>query len=59
MVDDLRNELAYTNGRKGLITPHIDALAEKGMVFDRAYIQQGYARAPPRGWLARCGFVGA
>jgi hypothetical protein len=41
VVDDLRNELGYTNGRKGLVTPNIDALAKKGMVFSRAYIQQG------------------
>ena len=41
VVDDLRNELTYTNSRKGLVTPNIDALAEKGMIFSRAYVQQG------------------
>jgi hypothetical protein len=41
VVDDLRNELGFTNARKGLMTPNIDALAKKGMVFSRAYIQQG------------------
>jgi hypothetical protein len=41
VVDDLRNELGFTNHRKGLRTPNLDALAKKGMIFDRAYIQQG------------------
>ncbi len=41
VVDDLRNELGFTNRRKGLMTPNIDALAKKGMIFSRAYIQQG------------------
>ncbi len=41
VVDDLRNELGFTNNRKGLVTPNIDALAAKGMIFDRSYIQQG------------------
>ena len=41
VVDDLRSELGFTNHRKGLVTPVLDALAKKGMVFDRAYVQQG------------------
>lgn len=41
VVDDLRNELGFTNRRRGLMTPNIDALAKKGMIFSRAYIQQG------------------
>ena len=40
VVDDLRNELSFTNNRKGLVTPNLDALAAKGMVFSRAYVQQ-------------------
>jgi iduronate 2-sulfatase len=41
VVDDLRNELGFTDKRKGIHTPNIDALAAKSMVFDRAYVQQG------------------
>ena len=41
VVDDLRNELGFTNSRKGLVTPRLDELAKRGMVFDRAYVQQG------------------
>jgi hypothetical protein len=41
VVDDLRNELGFTNGRRGLVTPHMDALAKRSMVFTRAYVQQG------------------
>ena len=41
VVDDLRNELGFTNGRRGLVTPHMDALAARSMVFTRAYVQQG------------------
>ena len=41
VVDDLRNELGFTNHRKGLSTPNIDALAAKGTVFSRAYAQEG------------------
>ena len=41
VVDDLRNELGFTNSRPGLVTPNVDALARKGAVLSRAYIQQG------------------
>jgi arylsulfatase A-like enzyme len=41
VVDDLRNELGFTDKRKGILTPNLDALAAKSMVFDRAYVQQG------------------
>lgn len=41
VIDDLRNELGYTNSRKGLHTPNIDKLAKEGLIFDRAYCQQG------------------
>eukprot|EP00928_Gymnodinium_smaydae_P062037 TRINITY_DN45983_c0_g1_i1.p1 TRINITY_DN45983_c0_g1~~TRINITY_DN45983_c0_g1_i1.p1 ORF type:complete len:647 (-),score=62.03 TRINITY_DN45983_c0_g1_i1:136-1839(-) len=41
VVDDLRAELLYTDRRKGIITPAIDALAAKGTAFTRAYVQQG------------------
>jgi hypothetical protein len=38
IVDDLRPQLgAY--GRHDMHTPHVDALAAKSMVFDRAYVQ--------------------
>lgn len=32
VVDDLRNELGFTNKRDGIITPNLDALANKSMV---------------------------
>lgn len=41
VVDDLRTEIAYADKRPGLITPNIDALASKGTVFGRAYVQIG------------------
>jgi arylsulfatase A-like enzyme len=41
VVDDLRNELGYTNKNPHIISPNIDALAAAGTVFDRAYVQQG------------------
>lgn len=42
IVDDLRPELGYSQPqRKGLSTPNVDALANKSMIFDRAFIQQG------------------
>jgi hypothetical protein len=40
VVDDLRNELGYSDHRKGVLTPNIDALSAKSLVFDRAYVQQ-------------------
>ena len=41
IVDDLRNELGFTNKNPHIITPNLDALAAAGTVFDRAYVQQG------------------
>ena len=38
IVDDLRPQLGCY-GRTQMVTPHIDALAESGMRFDRAYCQ--------------------
>ncbi len=43
-IDDLRPELG-TYGAKHMHTPHIDALAERGVVFERAYAQ--YALCGP------------
>ena len=42
VADDLRNELP-TYGRRHIVSPHINSLAESATVFDRAYCQ-----------LARC-----
>ncbi|MDF1859559.1 MAG: sulfatase [Verrucomicrobiales bacterium] len=39
IADDLRNELGCY-GSEVAITPHLDALAESGMRFDRAYCQK-------------------
>eukprot|EP01047_Picozoa_sp_COSAG01_P005200 COSAG01_NODE_176_length_22957_cov_72.262096_7_plen_256_part_00 len=42
VVDDLRPELGFSQPhRKGLSTPHVDALARRSMIFERAYVQQG------------------
>eukprot|EP00756_Hemistasia_phaeocysticola_P024465 Hpha_TRINITY_DN1594_c0_g1::TRINITY_DN1594_c0_g1_i1::g.57146::m.57146/K01136/IDS; iduronate 2-sulfatase len=41
IVDDLRNELGFTNKNPHIISPNLDALAAAGTVFDRAYVQQG------------------
>jgi iduronate 2-sulfatase len=43
IVDDLRPELGFNtpNGNTHISTPHVDALAAKSVVFDRAYVQQG------------------
>ncbi len=43
-IDDLRPDLG-TYGAKHMHTPHIDALAERGVVFERAYAQ--YALCGP------------
>ena len=43
IVDDLRTELGFANEQENLkaVSPNIDALANKSLVFDRAYVQQG------------------
>lgn len=43
-VDDMRPQLACY-GYEGMITPNIDALAKRGMVFERAYCQAATCRA--------------
>lgn len=45
-IDDLRPELGCY-GEKGIQSPHIDALASEGMLFERAYCQQAIC-APSR-----------
>jgi arylsulfatase A-like enzyme len=42
--DDLRPQLGCY-GYEGMITPHLDALAARGMVFERAYCQSATCRA--------------
>jgi len=42
--DDLRPQLGCY-GHKQMITPHLDALAREGMVFERAYCQAATCRA--------------
>jgi hypothetical protein len=54
VVDDLRNELGYTNKRSGIKTPELDKLAGESMVFDRAYCQQGVC-SPTRNSFLRWG----
>jgi hypothetical protein len=39
LVDDLRPELNYAYGQKGMHTPHIDAFAKSATVFNNAYCQ--------------------
>ncbi len=46
MIDDLRPELGCY-GAEGVITPNIDALAEDGVRFNKAYVQQALS-APSR-----------
>lgn len=46
MIDDLRPELGCY-GAEGVITPNIDALAEDGVRFEKAYVQQALS-APSR-----------
>lgn len=41
MVDDLRPELSCY-GSPHVRTPHIDQLAARGLVFERAYCQQSH-----------------
>ena len=38
--DDLRPEMFEAYGQKYMVTPNLDALAKKAMVFNRAYCQQ-------------------
>ncbi|MDA7917000.1 sulfatase [Akkermansiaceae bacterium] len=45
-IDDLRPELGCY-GQKGIRSPHIDALATEGVLFERAYCQQAIC-APSR-----------
>ncbi|MDB4541620.1 sulfatase [Akkermansiaceae bacterium] len=45
-IDDLRPELGCY-GREGIQSPHIDALATEGVLFERAYCQQAIC-APSR-----------
>ncbi len=45
-IDDLRPELGCY-GQKGIQSPHIDALATEGVLFERAYCQQAIC-APSR-----------
>lgn len=40
VVDDLRPELLKAYGQQHLVTPHLDRLANGGLVFQRAYCQQ-------------------
>ena len=44
VADDLRPEL-NCYGRKHILSPHIDQLAKRGMVFERAYCQAAVCRA--------------
>jgi len=39
MCDQLRWDYLSCAGHPGLDTPHIDALAKRGVRFDRAYVQ--------------------
>ena len=45
-IDDLRPELGCY-GQDGMVSPHIDALASEGLLFERAYCQQAIC-APSR-----------
>lgn len=49
MIDDLRPDLGVY-GNRAAHTPHMDALARSGLVFDRAYTQQAVC-APSRAVL--------
>ena len=39
VVDDLRPELPVY-GQNNIVTPHLTALAQRGVTYDRAYCQQ-------------------
>jgi hypothetical protein len=39
LVDDLRPELNFAYNQTGMHTPHVDAFAKSGMVFNNAYCQ--------------------
>jgi iduronate 2-sulfatase len=53
MVDDLRPELGC-HGFAHAITPRIDALAKRGLLFDRAYCQQAHCSASRFSMLSGC-----
>jgi arylsulfatase A-like enzyme len=52
-VDDLRTEL-NSYGCKHMVTPNIDRLAEMGLQFNRAYVQQAVCAASRASFLTGC-----
>ena len=52
VVDDLRGELGFMSKAKGLITPNVNALAEKGTIFESCYVQQTVCSPSRNSWLS-------
>jgi len=53
-IDSLRYDYLGCNGNREIITPHIDDLANKGIVFDRFYVQAPYTTTSLSTLLTGC-----
>ncbi len=49
-IDDLRPELGCY-GSETAVTPNLDALAKRGLLFNRTYCQQAICRPSRAGWM--------